>query len=125
MAIPSESGDTDREAGDRLTDAWVGWTLLVGLLMSIAVMALGLLVTAVQHGQNASRVLPLNQVLPQVAHGNGPALLDLGILLLFATPLIGVVVALTSFVRRRDAAFVAVSGLLLVLLAAGFLVALR
>lgn len=124
-ATPGTPGRAEAESGDPEMDAAIGWTLLIGLLASIGVMALGLVVTAERGGKDASRVLPLDQVVPHLARGEGPAVLDFGILLLFATPLIGVVVAMAWFVWRRDGSFVAVSGLLLVLLGLGFVLALR
>jgi uncharacterized membrane protein len=70
-------------------------------------------------------VVPLDRVLPDLIKGSRPALLDTGILVLFATPLLGVVVAFVHFVRLRDMAFSLITALLLLVLIAGFLVALH
>ncbi len=110
---------------DDHADAHVGWTLLGGLALSIAIMALGLILVAFDGATGTGHVLPLDQLLPQLDRGKPSAVLDLGILLLFATPLVGVMVALAEFVRRRDVPFVLITGLLLVALAGGFVVALR
>ncbi|MDQ2742059.1 MAG: DUF1634 domain-containing protein [Chloroflexota bacterium] len=103
----------------------VASTMLGGLLGSIAVMVIGLIL-ATLHGKNAiSHVLPLDQVIPSLFHGKPEAVLDLGILLLFATPLVGVVVAWVQFIRQEDRAFTVLTAVLLLLLAIGFAVALR
>ncbi len=102
----------------------VGLTLLAGLLLSIAVMAIGLLATAISGG-NTSNVLTLDRVIPDLLAGHAPAVLDLGILLLFATPLVAVLVAFIEFVRQHDGFFVGVTALLLVVLVISFAVALH
>ena len=117
--------ETLETASDRRADMAVGWTLLGGLLLSIGVMALGLLLVAIRGGPSAKHVLPLDQILTSLGKGTVSAVLDLGIVLLFATPFVGVLVALAQFVRQRDTPFVLVTGVLLVLLVAGFAVALR
>jgi uncharacterized membrane protein len=110
---------------DAETYTRVGYTLLGGLLVSIAVMVLGL-VLAVAHGGNETKhVLRIEQVLPHLTNTGGSAVLDLGILLLFATPLLAVIVALVEFIRQRDTAFAGITALLLVVLAIGFGIALR
>jgi len=103
----------------------VARTMLVGLLASIAIMVIGLIL-ATLHGKNAvAHVLPLDQVIPSLFHGKPEAVLDLGILLLFATPLVGVLVAWIEFIRQEDRAFTVLTAVLLVLLGIGFAVALR
>lgn len=112
-------------AGDELVDGPVGWTLLGGLLISVAVMAAGLVVLAVREGTGSAQVLPVDRVVPELMKGSASAPLDLGILFLFATPLVAVVAALLGFIRQHDRVFAAVAVLLLVIMAAGFGVALR
>ena len=88
-------------------------------------MALGLILVVLAGSTSASHVLPLDRVLPSLANSKPSAVLDLGILLLFATPLVGVIVALLEFVRQRDRPFVLISLGLLIMLTAGFAVALH
>lgn len=109
---------------DQITDQMVGRTLLGGLLLSIAVMVLGLILAAVS-GHSASHVLPLDQIPRQLGRGNGAAVLDLGILVLFATPPVGVLVAMSGFLRHHEYSFVLVTALVIVILIIGFLVALH
>jgi uncharacterized membrane protein len=87
-------------------------------------MVIGLLLTA-SRGGSTSTLLPLDRIVAHLVKGESAAVLDAGILLLFATPLFGVLAALASFAIRREQRFVMVCVVLLGLLLAGFAVALR
>jgi uncharacterized membrane protein len=110
---------------DRQTYARVGYTLLSGLWISIVVMAAGLGLAALRGIHQSSHVLPLQRLPAGLGAGKPAAILDLGILLLFATPFVGVLVALTEFLRLRDFPFLWVTVALIIILLAGFAVALR
>jgi|SRR5947209_6586379 len=117
----------------------VGYTLLIGLLISIAVMIAGLLAIPITGGHAC--VLPLARVLSHLGHGGGScsaggeqlgnqggtaaAILDLGILLLFATPLAGVIAAAIGFALERDWVFTGTAVLLLAMLLVSFAIALH
>jgi uncharacterized membrane protein len=88
-------------------------------------MALGLILEAVRRDTERVHVLPIDQIVPNLGKGRPSAVLDLGILLLFATPIAGVLVALREFIRRRDGPFMLITALLLIVLAGGFALALR
>jgi uncharacterized membrane protein len=124
MAFDETQLSAGNEDLDRQTYARVGTTLLLGLLISVAVMILGLVDVAVS-GRSASHVLPLAQVLPHLRNGDPRSVLDLGILLLLATPLAGVIVAALEFMRRKDRPFTFITLSLLVVLGIGFVVALH
>jgi uncharacterized membrane protein len=113
------------EQADEAASIGISCTLFVGLVASIAIMLLGLILVAPEGNNAATHVVPLDRVLPDLIKGSRPALLDTGILVLFATPLLGVVVAFVHFVRLRDMAFSLITALLLLVLIAGFLVALH
>ncbi|HEX6509747.1 MAG TPA: DUF1634 domain-containing protein [Chloroflexota bacterium] len=117
--------DDDVLMADREASRRIAATLFGGLLVSMAVMVIGLILVAPEGKNAATTVLPLDRVLPDLVHGSRPAVLDAGILLLFATPLLGVLVALTEFARQRDRTFTAISCALVLVLAAGFAVALH
>ena len=117
------SATPEDEQPDLTTYGRVGFCLLYGLLFSIAVMLAGLLYGALQGRSASSHVLPLDKIPARLGSLDPSALLDLGILLLFATPLAGVVVAFEEFLRLRDLAFALITLVLLILLLAGFIVA--
>jgi uncharacterized membrane protein len=127
LALASNTApQTDAVAqADKPTSIGISRTLFFGLLASIAIMILGLILVALQGKNVATHVVTLNRVLPDFMGGSGSALLDTGILVLFATPLLGVLVAFVQFVRQRDTAFSLITALLLLVLGAGFLVALH
>jgi uncharacterized membrane protein len=100
-------------------------TLFFGLLASIALMVLGLILVAPEGENVATRVVALDRIVPDLLAGSRPALLDTGILVLFATPLLGVLVAFMQFLRQRDIAFSLITAILLLVLGAGFVVALH
>lgn len=125
MDAHSARNEASENAALCRADTIVGWTLLAGLVLSIGTMTLGLALTLIRGGNAAKHVLPLDQLLTSLAQGKDWAVLDLGIVLLFGTPLLGILVALAQFMRQRDTIFVAISSILLVLLCAGFAVALR
>jgi uncharacterized membrane protein len=110
---------------DGPTYARVGYTLLGGLWLSIVVMAAGLIVAAIRDIHQSTHVTPLQRIVPDLEAGKPSAVLALGILLLFATPFVGVLVALFEFFRLRDIPFVWVTTVLLVILLIGFAIALR
>jgi uncharacterized membrane protein len=100
-------------------------TLFFGLLVSIALMILGLILVAPERQSVATRVVALDRIIPDLLAGSRPALLDTGILVLFATPLLGVLVAFMQFLRQRDTTFSLITAILLLVLGAGFVVALH
>lgn len=110
---------------DQRTYARVGNVLRAGLWLSIVIMILGILLTGLQGKAQAREVLPLDRIIPAIQAHNSAVVLDLGILLLFATPLVAVLTALTEFVTHGDRAFTGIALALLIILVIGFVVALR
>jgi uncharacterized membrane protein len=110
---------------DRTTTTRVGNCLLYGLLLSTAVMLFGFLFLSVKGESAPSHVLSLDKLPGSLSALDAGAILDLGILLLFATPLAGVVVALEEFLRVGDRAFALIAFVLLILLGAGFVIAFQ
>lgn len=110
---------------DTAASVAISRTLFFGLLVSMAIMVVGVVLVIADGGSAATRVVGLDRILPELGRGSRPALLDAGILTLFATPLLGVGVALVQFVRQGEVAFTLIASLLLLVLGAGFLVALH
>lgn len=125
MEVPDQPLAAEEVLEDGKSDARIGWTLLGGLVLSVVIMAGGLVLVAIHGSRSSGHAVPLSTEAARLARGNPEAILDLGILLLFATPVAGVLVAGAEFVRQRDLAFVAIVAALLVILAAGFVIALR
>lgn len=80
----------------------------VGFLLAIGLMLAGLLVGLVTGEHVARQTDQLRDILPGVAQLKAQDIVEVGILVLLATPAAYVVVALLTFVRERDLLFVGV-----------------
>ena len=108
--------------------------LKVGTLASVALMALGTALSYRHHPgyfeMTAGRTGPgwiaayapcsLQEVAEGVGAGHGRAVIILGLLVLVATPVVRVAVALLSFARRRERVFAAFAAIVLALLLLSF-----
>ena len=122
------SGDA-RTAADRRLAAHIARLLRVGVLLSAAVTLAGGVLLLLDHGGAPAdlsafpRPFPPPSDLLAIVRGaralEPRALTQLGIVLLVATPVSRVALALVDFVRRRDRAYAALSALVLLLLVGG------
>jgi len=97
--------------------------LLIGMMLSLLTMTTGLLL-AFGRGDRAFHRLPIKSLLPAVLELNSNAVMDLGILLLIATPVAGVVIAIIGALVKRNKDAV-VGFLVLAILAVSFALARR
>lgn len=91
-----------------LIDRAVRGVLLGGMVLSVSVLSIGLLLYALNPA-GPEVDLPLDQIAEGVLRGDPIAIIDLGILLLIATPLTRVLTAATVFAVDREPRFVVVS----------------
>lgn len=96
--------------------------LILGLVLSTAVLLAGLALSAVSGGSVPSQVLSFKQILAGLRDGSPSSLLNLGLLMLIATPVLAVMGALVHFVAKRDWRFVVAALLVLLVLAASTLI---
>ena len=87
--------------------------LLLGMFLSVTVMIIGLIMFAFSEGTWEAVPLSLTQILEGILQGNPIAVIDLGILLLIATPLTRVVAALVVFTINKETRFVLVAVIVL------------
>ena len=116
------------------TEATISAVLRTGVGASLALLACGSLLSFLQaggYGSQPSEVLRLTGAggafprttawfLSGLGHGDGQAVIVAGLLLLIATPVLRVAVSVVAFWRERDRAFVAITTLVLLLLALSF-----
>jgi len=109
-------------------DRWIGALLRAGVILSAAVAFAGGLWHAMQggarfpdlrifHGEPAE-LRSVTGVLRGVAAGDSIALMQLGLLLLIATPVARVALAMVAFATQRDRTYVAIALIVLAVLAA-------
>lgn len=83
--------------------------LMVGMLSSVVTMIIGLVMLGFSEGTWENVPLSLSGIVEGIAHGNPIAVIDLGILMLIATPLARVIAALIAFALGRETKFVMVA----------------
>ena len=96
--------------------------LLSGMILSLSVMILGLLMLGLSRADWEETTLSLPQIVDGLGKGNPVAVLDLGILLLIATPLTRVIAAMVIFLMEKEGRFAAVALAVLVVVAMAILV---
>ena len=114
---------------DNRMETVMGRLLQVGVLLASVVVALGgAMYLKAHHGSVpdyrvfASEPVGLRdagQIFEQVTRGDGTAVIELGVLLLIATPIARVLFAVVSFTLERDWLYVAISVAVLVILVFG------
>jgi uncharacterized membrane protein len=114
---------------DTRMETVMGRLLQVGVLLASIFVALGgAMYLKAHHGSVpdyrvfASEPIGLRdpgQLFEQVVRGDGVAVIELGVLLLIATPIARVVFAVVSFALERDWLYVAISAVVLVILVFG------
>ena len=119
MNCPATSGNNTQHAAA----AAIRVVLMIGMTLSLLTMVTGLLL-AFGRGEYVYQRLPFKSLPPAVLDLNPNAVMDLGILLLIATPVVGVVTAVIGFwgKRKEDAM---VGFLVLAVLAVSFILAMR
>ncbi len=111
---------------DQQVESFIGLLLRTGVLLSAAVTLLGFAVFLLHHGAAFPRYhaflaalgkFPaLSALAHQAGSGHASAILQIGILLLIATPVARVAFLCGAFALQRDRLYVGVSGLVLLVL---------
>ncbi|MCI0548769.1 MAG: DUF1634 domain-containing protein [Candidatus Rokubacteria bacterium] len=116
---------------DEQVDQLLGRLLLAGVLLSATVVLLGGLVYLARHGSEVHdyRVFRgeppalerVTAVARGAAAGDGRAIMQLGILILLATPVARVALSVVAFIRQRDPTYVIVTCVVLAVLLSSML----
>lgn len=128
---PDPPQGDDRELAS--VDALLSQVLRWGVLVSAAIILLGVALFVVQGGVPAILFAPrgapaswnadpqsLGVVLAGLASARPAAVTDLGLLLLMITPVVSVGIAVAAFAARRDWLYVAIAGFVFAMLMLGF-----
>jgi len=120
-------------------DLAISVLLRVGVVLSVAIIATGLIITFVHHPDYISSPGSLGQltasggqypnhllgVIDGVRSGSGQAIVMAGLLLLIATPIARVALSIIAFIIERDRLYTAITAAVLVILLIGFVVGLE
>jgi uncharacterized membrane protein len=122
-----------RRLNDKQVEILIGHVLRAGVLVSCFVTVIGLGLFLIDHATAipnyhvfhsvSGRLRSLHQLVPDAFLGHPTAIIQLGVLLLIATPVARVAFLVGSFALERDRMYVAVSGLVLVILLVSILFA--
>jgi uncharacterized membrane protein len=109
----------------------IGWILRVGVIVSMAVVVLGGIIFLWRHGHSIPdfhtfKKIPYfisssEGVFEGVIHGKGQAIVQLGIMILIATPVMRVVFAVIAFALEKDRLYMLISLLVLLIILASML----
>lgn len=91
----------------------VHWVLLVGLLLSVALMLVGLVLGLARHAGLPNGVVAPADLWGALLSGEAGAFLTLGLLTLIVTPFVRVAGSLVAFALERDLRYVLVSAAVL------------
>src|SRR5690348_13291774 len=107
---------------DEQTYRWAGLTLRWGMYVSFGAMVAGLvwwLITGAPGGGGggaADKVVPLDRLLPELFGGNPLALLNLGVVLLLATPGVTLLAEIATYASARNWRYAGISAFIGVIL---------
>ena len=111
---------------DSILDAEIGMLLRIGMLASAAVILFGGVIFLARHGRSTidyrvfhgapSGLNSFAGIFSGVVHGHALAIIQLGMLLLIATPIARVVFSVYAFLSERDYLYVVISSIVLAVL---------
>ncbi|MGH7619750.1 MAG: DUF1634 domain-containing protein [Gemmatimonadaceae bacterium] len=114
---------------DEAVEQFIGRVLQIGVLLAAAVTLAGGVVVLARHGGTvsgfasfkgeAAYLTSVEGVLGAVRRGHADALVQFGILLLIAVPIVRVAFTLVAFALQRDRAYVLITAIVLTLLMYG------
>ncbi|WP_184545233.1 DUF1634 domain-containing protein [Mucilaginibacter sp. FT3.2] len=122
---------TNKKFRDTDMQSIIGWILRAGVLISMSVVFIGGVVYLYRHGQSHADYSKFNGV-PDFVHntsgifngiitGRGRAIIQAGIILLIATPIIRVVFSAIGFVLEKDYLYLGITILVLIIILASML----
>ncbi len=109
-------------------DIAVSTLLRTGVLLSVGIIAVGMVITFVHHPNYFSsqpalgNLNKVGEVIAGVRRGSGQAIMTAGLLLLIATPVARVALSIVIFVIERDRLYVAITAAVFVILMIAFAV---
>jgi uncharacterized membrane protein len=126
LGAPGLAADAGEEAEKRRElNEMVHRMLSVGLAASTIVMLIGLFLSVILHRPLPSGLSSFRRIFEGLADGSPASFLDLGILLLIATPILRVMGSLVEFIKERDWQYATVVCLVLLIITVSVFVGSR
>jgi uncharacterized membrane protein len=120
MKPTPEHSEVGAPTDGRLTDPGLtralSRLLLVGLLVAIGLMIAGAILAVIQESGSVRHSTSLGDLPGLLANGDPTGFLDLGLLVLLATPAARVIALLVAFIRRREWLFAGISAVVVAVL---------
>jgi len=135
IELPEQEVLAARGPGGHPLEIWISYVLRIGVLTAGAVILIGLVLYLV-NGPDAGRPTTLDQltvdggqpievswhsIVEGLGNFEATSIILLGLLILILTPLTRVAMTFVLFVLQRDRIFVAITGIVLVILILGFI----
>jgi len=118
MAAKTRFKDADMQA-------IIGWVLRIGVIVSVSVVIFGGIVYLYRHGSEAPdhknfitqpSFVQLNGIIQGIIDFHGRSIIQAGIILLIATPILRIIFSTISFALERDRLYVMISLLVLLII---------
>jgi uncharacterized membrane protein len=118
MAAKTRFKDADMQA-------IIGWVLRIGVIVSVSVVIFGGIIYLYRHGSEAPNhknfiaqpsFVQLNGIIQGIIDFHGRSIIQAGIILLIATPILRIVFSTISFALERDRLYVTISLLVLLII---------
>jgi len=104
---------------------WLSHLLHLGMLSSLCLMILGMFSLIIKGREASDRLIPLAQLVSRLLAFQPEAFLNLGILILLATPILAVISLVAFFWIRRERSYALVSAAVVCVLLLSILLAHR
>lgn len=104
-SLDATAGPHEMEPIERL----VRFVLLVGIAISVMLMAIGIVLAAIQGGPFPTGVVPVRELALGLADFDAAAYLSLGLIVLVGTPFVRVAGSIVAFALEHDRRYVAVT----------------
>lgn len=121
-AAPPEGNQVLAPAADLRLEHLISRVLRTGVLTCLVLVVVGFILLAIHPAGAMHMVLPLREIFPAMLHGQGTAFIDLGILVLLATPLARVIITGIGFAWQREWPFALISLVVLLILMASIII---
>jgi len=118
MAVKTRFKDADMQAV-------IGWVLRIGVIASVSIVIIGGMVYLYRHGSEAPNhqkfiqqpnFVKLGGILQGIIDFHGRSIIQAGIVLLIATPILRIIFSTVSFALEKDRLYVVISLLVLLII---------